>query len=150
MFIPNAEYHRIQELLPILCVDVVITYQGKCLLLKRLNHPAKGQWWFPGGRVLKNETIQQAAGRKCQTEVGLNAIFKEIITIEETIFPQIEDMRCDAHTVNICCHLVVDDIKCLRIDADHDGFDWFGVENVNSLNLHSSVLKPLINALNIQ
>ncbi len=148
MFIPDGDYHRIQELLPILCVNVVITYQGKCLLLKRLNHPAKGQWWFPGGRVLKNETIQQAAGRKCQNEVGLNATFKEILTIEETIFPQIEDMRCDVHTLNICCHLVADDITDLKIDADHDALVWIGAENVNAFTLHPSVLRPLIDALN--
>lgn len=147
MFISDSEYHRIQEIMPILCVDVVLTWQAKCLLLKRLNHPAKGQWWFPGGRVLKNETIKQACIRKSLAEVGLTAQFKTILSVEETIFPQIESMRCDAHTVNICCHLTVNDVKGLRLDTDHDQFDWFNASTASKLDLHSSLLDPLILAL---
>jgi colanic acid biosynthesis protein WcaH len=147
MYISTEEYTRIQELLPILCVDVVLTYRGKCLLLQRLNHPALGQWWFPGGRVHKNELIKDAALRKSRAEVGLAADFKGVLSVEETIFPKIESMISDIHTVNVCCQMVASDITGLAIDKDHNAFRWVSFEEAESLNLHSAVLNPLAMAL---
>lgn len=51
MFIPENDYKKILSTMPILCVDLIIFFDGKCLLLKKKNEPAKGQYWFPGGRV---------------------------------------------------------------------------------------------------
>ena len=45
----------------------------KILLIKRANEPAKGQWWFPGGRVHYLETRSQAASRKLREECGLES-----------------------------------------------------------------------------
>ena len=149
MHIAAEEYGRIQELLPILCVDVVLTHQGKCLLLRRLNQPAQGQWWFPGGRVLKDELIKDAAHRKSQTEVGLNAAFSSVLAVEETIFPKNEAMKCAIHTVNVCCHMKVDNIAGLTIDKDHNAFQWVGCDETEKLNLHQAVLRPLLMALTV-
>jgi len=147
MHIDAEEYGRIQELMPILCVDVVLTHQGKCLLLQRRNQPALGQWWFPGGRVLKNELIKDAAHRKVQMEVGLSADFKNIISVEETIFPKSETMKRAIHTVNVCCHMRADDLTRLTIDKDHNAYQWIGYDKAERLNLHKAVLRPLLIAL---
>jgi len=69
--IPNALYRQIVEVMPILCVDLVIVYEGKYLLVKRKNEPAKGLWWVPGGCVRKGETIEKAARRKAKEEIGV-------------------------------------------------------------------------------
>ena len=90
MFIPEIEYKSILSSLPILCVDLVIINNGKFLLLKRENEPAKGEYWFPGGRILKLETIKSAALRKVKEEVNLECDFQHIISIEETIFKKKE------------------------------------------------------------
>lgn len=87
--IPKATYRKILELVPIVCVDLVIVNKNKCLLVKRNNEPAKGQYWFPGGRVYKMETIEKAALRKAREEVNLRCKFQGIISIEQTIFPDI-------------------------------------------------------------
>ena len=34
------------------------------LLLLRDNEPEKDNWWFPGGRVIKGETLENAVIRK--------------------------------------------------------------------------------------
>lgn len=69
--IPRSLYKQIVEVMPILCVDLVIVHEGKYLLVKRKNEPAKGLWWPPGGRVWKGETIEQAARRKAKEEIGV-------------------------------------------------------------------------------
>ena len=147
MHIPEKEYEYILEHLPVLCVDCVITYDNKCLLLKRNNNPAKGQWWFPGGRVNKNELIKLAATRKSFEETGLNTDFEKTISVEETMFSQEEDMKTDIHTVNICSHLSVSDISMLNIDSFHDEYMWVDRQTAKTLNLHDSVLNPLLESL---
>ena len=41
MIIQKKTYEKIKKLLPILCVDCLVIRENKCLLLHRLNHPAK-------------------------------------------------------------------------------------------------------------
>jgi len=70
--IPTEKYAEIIEVLPILCVDVIIqNARGEFLLVKRANEPQKGRWWPVGGRVLKGETLEQAAIRKIREETAL-------------------------------------------------------------------------------
>lgn len=72
--IPDVLYRQIRMIMPIVCVDlVVMDRKGKLLLVKRNNDPAKGEWWFPGGRVFYGETRIEAAKRKLQEECGLAA-----------------------------------------------------------------------------
>ena len=86
MYIPDPEYKLIINNIPVLCVDLLIIHDGKCLLLKRNNEPAKGEFWFAGGRVRKFETIENAALRISKTETNLDCEYKKIISVEETIF----------------------------------------------------------------
>jgi colanic acid biosynthesis protein WcaH len=73
------------------------------LLVKRENDPAKGQWWPPGGRILKNEKLESAAIRKCKEEVGLDVEIIKPLTFDETIFkePSIKGVTSGAHTINV-------------------------------------------------
>ena len=128
MYIPDLEYQKILEFLPIVCVDLVITHNDKCLLLLRNTEPAKGQYWFPGGRINKMETIIDAAIRKSKEETNLDCQFVKILSVEETIFPKKENMKIDLHTINICCHLTSDNIENLHIDKYHDNYKWTAEE----------------------
>lgn len=39
---------------------------------RRLNEPAKGMWFVPGGRIYKNETLKVAFERICTDELGIH------------------------------------------------------------------------------
>jgi len=70
--IEEGLYRKIVRVMPIPCVDLLVTDRtGRVLLVKRKNEPAKGQWWFPGGRVHHGETRAVAAKRKLWEECGL-------------------------------------------------------------------------------
>jgi len=49
MIIQKKTYEKIKKLLPILCVDCLVIRENKCLLLHRLNHPAKKNGGFLEG-----------------------------------------------------------------------------------------------------
>ena len=51
--------------LPIVCVDAIVVKGGKVLLIQRLTEPVKNELWFPGGRLRKSETFEDAAVRYC-------------------------------------------------------------------------------------
>ena len=75
MMIPEDIYSQIVCLMPIPCVDILVEdEQGRILLVKRADEPAKGQWWFPGGRIHFLETRIDAATRKLSEECGFDTI----------------------------------------------------------------------------
>jgi colanic acid biosynthesis protein WcaH len=74
MIIDKHLYQQIVQVMPISCVDLVVTNEdGQVLLAKRTNEPASGKWWFPGGRIYYLETRLDAAVRKLREECGLEA-----------------------------------------------------------------------------
>ncbi|HSZ32585.1 MAG TPA: NUDIX domain-containing protein [Puia sp.] len=141
MLIPAVEYGYIKEHLPIACVDLLIIHEGKCLLLLRDNEPAKGQYWFPGGRILKNELIEHAAIRKAKEETGLDCLFEKVISVEESLFKKIGNMESDVHTINICSLVTTKDLEFLKIDSSHSGFKWI---DKLSEKYHHAVINPLL------
>ncbi len=83
--IPHDLYRKIHKLLPLGCVDAVAVSPSKkqFILVKRKNEPQKGAWWFPGGRIFKNEKLADAVLRKVKQELGLPAkVKKELGTYE--------------------------------------------------------------------
>lgn len=71
MFIQANEYKKIIQKIPILCVDIIIRYKDKVLLIKRTDEPCKGVYWPIGGRVHKGESVDAAARRKILEEIGI-------------------------------------------------------------------------------
>ncbi len=118
-FIQTETYKQIIEVLPILCVDVVIkSGQGKYLLVKRENEPKRGHWWVIGGRVLKGETCEEAAFRKIREEVSLNAKavypigFFELVT---GVHPF--GLELQYHAVSIVYETLIDDSQEVKLDS---------------------------------
>jgi ADP-ribose pyrophosphatase YjhB (NUDIX family) len=70
--VPSWLYRRIVAAMPIACVDLmVVDAEGRLLLLKRGDEPAKGHWWFPGGRVHLGEARAESVPRKLREECSL-------------------------------------------------------------------------------
>ena len=70
-FIAWELYRQILEFMPIPCVDIAVVANGAVLLVLRDDAPAQGEWWLPGGRILKGEMMRDTAIRKARQEVGI-------------------------------------------------------------------------------
>jgi ADP-ribose pyrophosphatase YjhB (NUDIX family) len=98
LLIPEAQYQGIIRILPILCVDVVITTpQGRYLLVKRSQPPLLGEWWVVGGRVLHGESMEAAVHRKSREEAGISVCSIKFIGYYEDLYK----MGFPYHTVSV-------------------------------------------------
>ena len=66
-----ATFKTVVESTPLVSIDLCLVFEGKLLMGLRKNEPVKGQWFTPGGRLLKNERWQDGLTRIARTELGL-------------------------------------------------------------------------------
>jgi len=122
--IPAEEYKQIINVLPILCVDIVVKNAAEqYLLIRRANEPLKDQWWVIGGRVLKGETLNEAAIRKVkeETDLDINIMFP-IGYYEDTSEINPFGLETPLHSVSIVFSAWVDDQQEIRLD--YQSTDW--------------------------
>lgn len=127
-FIPNKDYKRILENIPICCVDIIIVRDGKIFTVLRKNEPGKNTWCFPGGRIYKNELLEQAVIRKAKEESGLNVKIERKIGVYETMFPNegpFKDLKTGVHTINLVfLASTIDDDSNIKIDETSEDYKW--------------------------
>jgi|688.fasta_scaffold25111_13 colanic acid biosynthesis protein WcaH len=130
MIIDVPLYDEILKTMPILCVDVVLIRDKKVLLMFRKNEPAKDTWWFPGGRVFKNETLEETIIRKLKEEVNIEnfSIYKQL-TITETDF-ETGPRNIPVHTINVT-FLINSFEGDISIDDTHSDYQWFSEKQNN-------------------
>ncbi len=69
--IPDEEFAGFIERMPEVCVEVVLRTDRGVLLARRTNEPAKDEWFWPGSRLYKGETLDDAAHRVAAEELGI-------------------------------------------------------------------------------
>ena len=135
--IPEDQYNSILELMPIVCVDVVIVYQGYALLIKRANEPAKDEWWLPGGRLYKGETLEDCAIRKAKEETGLDCEVSHMIRVSNTIFDNV-------HSVNIV-FLMFANSDQVKLDNTSLNYKWVNyADRTNHPYVKDSLTRALL------
>ncbi|MFB6101241.1 MAG: GDP-mannose mannosyl hydrolase [Haloplanus sp.] len=70
--IPEDTWRSIVRYVPIVSVDLIVCHDGGVVLGKRRNAPARGEWFVPGGRVHKDETLDAATHRIARQELGVD------------------------------------------------------------------------------
>ena len=102
--------------LPLVSVDFCIRSKSKILLGKRVNAPAKGYWFTPGGRVRKNEKFLDAMKRIFLIELG-----QELSTPADLVLMGIWDhMYEDSAFSNAIGTHYVNLPHCIMIDNEED------------------------------
>ena len=131
----EKEFHDIIKLTPLVAIDLLISYKSKILLGRRLNQPAKGYYFIPGGRIFKGETLEKACLRLTHNEIGFEIPLKKFIFYKNTqhIYPNNffnEDFS--THYVCLCYkyNLSDEEFKKINIDQQHDNILWLTPDEI--------------------
>lgn len=127
--------------MPIPCVDLlVVDNAGNILLVKRQNEPAKGQWWFPGGRVYYKEKRRDAAIRKLKEECNLNAINIQELGTYDLI---LEDTMTNSmvHGITTLFYMDVHNRESFKLDDQSIDSDWRTPKRWQKEEIHSFITK---------
>lgn len=72
MWLTDETFRTVVASTPLVSIDLVVqNAEGEILLGQRVNRPAQGFWFVPGGRIQKNESLDAAFRRLTQGELGL-------------------------------------------------------------------------------
>ena len=131
--------------IPIFGIDMIIFSQKFGVLMgRRINNPAKGKLFVPGGRVYKNERIIDAFNRILLSETGLNFPFNK--TTSMGLYEHFYNVtawsssECSTHYI-IEARLIEieqENIKLkINLNEQHSGFNWIPLEDLHSNSIHS-------------
>lgn len=126
---------------PLVSIDFIVRNQeGNILLGLRNNSPAKDYWFVPGGRILKNEHIDEAIERISEEELGVRigmsscafaGIFEHMYT--ENVYGSDKG----THYIVLCMTVYVGHTNDKLPDKQHRRFQWFSEKDIElSENVH--------------
>lgn len=124
------------------CVGGIVTGpDGRILLVRRGNEPAKGCWSVPGGRVEPGEHDPEATAREVLEETGLAVEVHDLVGTVERDAPDgsifvIRDYRCTPAEHADPSAVVAGD------DADEVG--WFTPEQIQELDCAPGLVQALV------
>lgn len=133
----HATFLNIVANTPLVSVDFILQRGDEVLLGLRNNRPAQHFWFVPGGRILKDETIQLAMMRIAEKELGIAKLI-ESGQIKVTFYGTFEHFYddCFAKDADASTHYVVlahkielpADFALPVADEQHAEFKWWTIQ----------------------
>ncbi|MCQ2047200.1 ADP-ribose pyrophosphatase [Stutzerimonas stutzeri] len=140
MWLDEDTFRGVVASTPLVSIDLVVQNEhGELLLGHRLNRPAQGFWFVPGGRIQKNETLDEAFRRLTSGELGsafdrasagLLGIYEHFYT--DSVFGTTED-GIDTHYVVLAYHLLLPIGHVLTLPIEqHSAYRWLSITEVEA------------------
>lgn len=139
MFLEKKLFSGIVKNTPLISIDLIIeNEEGQFLLGKRVNEPAKDFWFVPGGRIYKDETLDNAFNRILEEEIGLD------ITREQAVFYGLYEHFYENNVFNtkFGTHYIVlahktKVSKMPNVNSQHSTYQWFVKDELlNKIDVH--------------
>lgn len=147
MWLSNDVFRTVVASTPLISIDLVVrNTQGEILLGQRLNRPAQGLWFVPGGRILKNETLDAAFCRLTRDELGrafqrgearMLGVYEHFYT--DSVFGEPGESP-DTHYVVLGYQLVLPAGEVLQPpQGQHDQYRWWPLTDAQiSIGVHDN------------
>ena len=125
---------------PLISIDILIKKGNKILLGKRINKPAQGYFFSIGGRINKNESIDNAMARVALNELNIDLkSTPEFIGVFEHFYDDSMYENVSTHYVNIAYEYEMEETPDLPTEQ-HSEYKWFTInELLESKQVHKYV-----------
>jgi colanic acid biosynthesis protein WcaH len=145
-WLDKESFRQIVASTPLISIDLIVrNEQGQVLLGQRLNRPAQGYWFVPGGRVRKDERLAAAFERLTEGELGIRLP----ITSADFLGPFEHFYPDNFSGTNFSTHYVVlgyELISGTSLDTlpveQHSDYQWFTVPELlasEQVHLHTKL-----------
>ena len=133
-----SSFRTVIENTPLVSIDICLIYDKKILLGNRNNEPGRGQWFTPGGRILKNEPWQECMRRVAYSELGLEIDDLPSLLLmgvwDHFYENSVMDENISTHYLNLPHYCILEEKPILSIDHQHNDLKWFDLDEVASKN----------------
>jgi len=125
---------------PLISIDLIVTnHVNEVLLGKRVNEPAKSFWFVPGGRIYKDENLEEAYKRIVQNELGINSNLSQakFYGLYEHFYDNnVFNNEFGTHYVVLAHKLMID--AEIKVNNQHEAYRWFDVNEIlNDKQVHN-------------
>ena len=115
---------------PLVSIDILLKKDNKVLLGRRVNKPAQGYFFSIGGRINKNETIDNAMARVALNEINIDLkSTPEFIGLLEHFYDDSMYENVSTHYVNLAYEYEVEEILNLPTEQ-HSEYQWFSIDEL--------------------
>lgn len=129
---------------PLISIDLIVKDKtGSILLGERLNRPAKGYWFVPGGRIRKDERFSQAFDRLVHEELGFEYPYEKarfIGPFEHHYADNVYDENSSTHYVVLGFEITLSERPNKLPCTQHNNYKWFSIDELMSnsyVHLHT-------------
>lgn len=138
MWLSNETFKGIIQHTPLISIDLIVrNAAGEVLLGKRVNAPARGYWFVPGGRVCKDETLDGAFVRLVREELGIEsginrADAKFLGVFEHFYENNVFDGEISTHYIVLGYEILTNYIILEALPKiEHQSYSWFENKDLN-------------------
>lgn len=125
--LPLKTFKTVIESTPLVSIDLIVRNKnGNILLGKRTNRPAKGYWFVPGGRILKDESFGQAFKRLIKDELALSEAQPSFKGVYQHFYEDnFSEDKFSTHYVVLAYEITFDGDLLSLPDEQHNDYKWF-------------------------
>jgi len=139
----KADFTQIIKNTPLISIDLIIeNEENKFLLGKRVNEPAKDEWFVPGGRIFKDETLDTAFTRTTNSEIGIALQRNEVAfygLYEHFYDNNVFNDTFSTHYI-VLAHTFKVHKEDIRLNNQHEEYKWFSIQEIvenDNVNQHT-------------
>ena len=137
----NQTFKTVVSSTPLISIDLLVKKDNKILLGKRINKPAQGYLFSIGGRVYKNESIQQATARIAKTELNIELkLTPKFAGVFEHFYDDGIYKDVSTHYINLAYEVDINNEMLNLPTEQHNEYQWLSInELLNSKQVHKYV-----------
>jgi len=139
----EASFVSVVKNTPLVAIDLIVRDSlGNVLLGKRSNKPALDYWFVPGGRILKDETMELAFERITLAELGVSKALSEAKfagVYEHFYSDNFLNDDFSTHYVVLGYELNLDIALESLPKSQHDEYSWWAIDDIiQSKDVHEN------------